>query len=42
MVQGMGDERELAGEEAPLAVLGRAGQAAEDPGVHAGGGGQLW
>lgn len=41
MVQGMGDERELAGEEAPLTVLGCAGQAAEDPGVHEGGRGQL-
>lgn len=38
MIQGVGDKRKLPAEEAPLTLVGRKGQAAQNPGVHGGGG----
>lgn len=41
VVQGMGGERQLLGEEAALTLSGGVGQAAQDPGIHGGCGAQL-
>lgn len=38
MIEGVGDKRKLPAEEAPLTLVGRKGQAAQNPGVHGGGG----
>lgn len=41
VVQGVGDERQVPAEEAPLTLVGGKGQAAQNPGVHGGGGRHL-
>lgn len=41
MIQGVGGERQVPAEEAPLTLVGCKGQAAQNPGVHGGGGQHL-
>lgn len=41
MIQGVGDERQVPAEEAPLTLMGCKGQAAQNPGVHGRGGRHL-